>query len=68
MQVSTLSAQLGLRSELVDWYRDATSVPYGQFLIELSPRTSITLLFKYRIHSVKILHLGPAETVKNFER
>ena len=39
MQVSTLSAQLGLRSELVDWYRDATSVPYGHLLLDLSPRT-----------------------------
>ena len=29
MQVSTLSAQFGLGSEIVDWYRDATSVPYG---------------------------------------
>ena len=27
MRVSTLSAQLRLRSELVDWYLDATSVP-----------------------------------------
>ena len=27
MQGSTPSAQLGLGSELVDWYRDATSVP-----------------------------------------
>ena len=39
MQVSTLSAQLGPGSELVYWYRDATSVPYGRFLIDLSPRT-----------------------------
>ena len=37
--VSRLSAQLGLGSELVDWYRDATSVPYGHLLIDLSPRT-----------------------------
>ena len=37
MQVSTLSAQLGLGSELVYWYRNATSVPYVQFLIDLSP-------------------------------
>ena len=29
MQVSTLSAQLGVGPELVDWYRQATSVPYG---------------------------------------
>ena len=39
MQVSTLSAQLGLSSELVDWYQDATSVPYGHSMIDLSPRT-----------------------------
>ena len=39
MHVSTLSVQLGLGSELVDWYRDAASVPYGQLLIDLSTRT-----------------------------
>ena len=39
MQVTTLSAQLGLGSELVDWYRDATSVSFGHLLIGLSPRT-----------------------------
>ena len=38
MQVNTLSAQLGLGSELVDWYRDITSVPYGLLLIDLLPR------------------------------
>ena len=39
MQVSTPSAQLGLGSELVDWYRDATFAPYGRLLVDLSPRT-----------------------------
>ena len=39
MQVSTLSAQLGLVSKLADWHRDATSVPYGHLLIDLSRRT-----------------------------
>ena len=39
MQVTTLSTQLGLGSELVDWYPDATSVPLGHLLIDLSPRT-----------------------------
>ena len=38
-QVSTLSALLGLGSELVDWYWDATSVPYRPLLIDLPPRT-----------------------------
>ena len=27
MQFSTISAQLGLGSELIDWYQDATSFP-----------------------------------------
>ena len=39
MQVTTLGAQLSLSSELVDWYRDATSVSLGHLLIDLSPRT-----------------------------
>ena len=70
MQVSMLSAQLGLGSQLVDWYRNAASVPYGHLLIDLSPRTdgSSTLLYKHRIHSLKISYPGPTETVKNFGR
>ena len=39
MQVTTLSTQLALGSDLVDWYQDATSVPCGHLLIDLSPRT-----------------------------
>ena len=39
LQVTTLSTQLGLGSELVGWYRDATSAPFGHLLIDLSPRT-----------------------------
>ena len=39
MQVTTFSTQLGLGSELVDWYRDATSVPFGHLLIDMSLRT-----------------------------
>ena len=40
MQVSTSSTQLGLGSELVDWYRDASSVPYGHLLTDWLPRTN----------------------------
>ena len=36
MQVTTLSTQLGLGSELVDWYRDATFPPFSHLLIDLS--------------------------------
>ena len=70
MQVTTLSTQLGLGSELVDWYRDATSVPFGHLLINLSPRTDDRLRYCtiHRIHSLKILYLGTTETVKNFGR
>ena len=45
MQVTTLGAQLGLVSELVDWYRDATYVPFGHLLIDLSPRTDDRLRY-----------------------
>ena len=45
MQVTTLSRQLGLGLELVDWYRDATSVPFGHLLIDLSPRTDERLRY-----------------------
>ena len=45
MQVTTLGAKLGLGSELVDWYRDATSVPFGHLLIDLSPRTNDRLRY-----------------------
>ena len=45
MQVTTLSTQLGLVSKLVDWYLDATSVPLGHLLIDLSPRTDDLLCY-----------------------
>ena len=45
MQVTTLGAQLGLGSELVDWYRDATSVAFGLLLIDMSPRTDDRLRY-----------------------
>ena len=45
MQVTTLGAQWGLGSKLVDWYCDATSVPFGNLLIDLSPRTDDRLRY-----------------------
>ena len=45
MQVTTLSAEFPLGSELVDWYRDALSVPFGHLLIDLSPRTDDRLRY-----------------------
>ena len=45
MQFSTDSEQLGLESKLFDWYRDATTNLYDQFLIDYSPRTDDRLRF-----------------------
>ena len=45
MQATTLSTQFGLGSELVDWYRDATSVPFGHLLIDWSPCTDDRLRY-----------------------
>ena len=45
IQVTTIGTQLGLGSELVDWYRAATSVSFGHLLIDLSPRTDDRLRY-----------------------
>ena len=45
MQVTTLSTQLGPGSEIIDWYRDATSVPFGHLLFDLSPRSDDRLRY-----------------------
>ena len=45
MQVGRLSVQLGLGTSLIDWYKDATSVPFGHLLIDLSPRTDDRLRY-----------------------
>ena len=39
LQINTLSQQLGLGSQLKDWYTKATSIPYGHLLIDLTPKT-----------------------------
>ena len=46
-QVASLSVHVQLRfgAALVDWYRDATSVPFGHLLIDLSPRTGDRLRY-----------------------
>ena len=52
MQINTLSAQLGHGSELVDWYRDATYVPNGHLLIDLSPRIDDQLRYCTKMRSI----------------
>ena len=65
MQVSELSATLGIGSELVDWYQDATSLTYRCFdCLVATNRQSITLLYKLWICSPKMFYPGPVETNK----
>ena len=45
LQVGRLSVQLWLGLSLVDWYKDATSVPFGLLIIDSSPRTDDRLRY-----------------------
>ena len=45
VHVSPFSAQLRPGSELVDWYRDATSVPFGHLIFDLMPRNDDRLRY-----------------------
>ena len=67
MQLSTFIAHLGLGSELVDWYQDATSVPYGHLLVVARPRTDDQLRYCTNTTSI-LINLYPrlVQTIKNF--
>ena len=66
MKVTTFGPQLGLGSELSDWYRYETSVPFGHLLIDLSPRTDDRLCYSTNSGSdlskflipERLMHLG----------
>lgn len=45
MQISRLGQQLGLGKLLNEWYKDATSKPFGHLLVDLSPQTVDQLRF-----------------------
>ena len=38
LQIKTISQQLRRGSQLKEWYQDATSIPYGHLLIDLTPK------------------------------
>ena len=38
LQINTLSQQLGLGSQLKEWYQDATFTPYAHLIIDLAPK------------------------------
>ena len=67
MQVTTLSIQLGLGSKLVDWYRDATSDPFGRLLIDFLPRTDDRLRFCTNTGSIPLIFYTP-DRLKHLKR
>ena len=60
LQINTLSQQLGLGSQLKDWYQDAKSVPYGHLLIDLTPKTVDSLKYCSNSGSVPTKFYLPA--------
>ena len=60
LQINTLSQQLGLGSQLKEWYQDATSVPYGHLLIDLTPKTIDSLRYCTNSGSVPTRFYLPA--------
>ena len=79
LQINTLGTQLGLGSQLKEWYQDATSVPYGHLLIDLSPKTVDSLRYctnsgsaptKFYLpkHSQKITFLDDEHTISLYAK
>ena len=60
LQINTLSQQLGLGSQLKEWYQDALSVPYGHLLIDLTPKTVDSLRYCPNSGSVPTKFFLPA--------
>ena len=59
LQINTLSQQLGLGSQLKDWYTKATSIPYGHLLIDLTPKTVDSLRFCTNSGSIPSIFFPP---------
>ena len=66
LQIDTLSQQLGLGSQLKEWYQDATSTPYGHLLIDLTPKTVDSLRHCTNSGSVPSKFNLPAGTETKF--
>ena len=64
LQVGRLSVHLRLRLSLVDWFKDATSVPFGHLKNDLSPRTDDRLWY-YTNSGKKTSHFYIPEQLKH---
>ena len=65
-QINTLSQQLGLGSQLKEWYQDATSTPNGHLLIDLTPKTVDSLRYCTNISSIPSKRYLSVGTETNF--
>ena len=65
-QINTLSQQLGLGSQLKGWYQDATSILYGDLLLDLTPKTVDLLRYCTNSGSVPSKFCLPVGTVTKF--
>ena len=45
LQINTLSQELGLGSQLKEWYHDATSIPSNYLLVDITPKTVDSLRY-----------------------
>ena len=59
LQINILSQQLGLGSQLKDWYTTATSVPYDHLIIDFTPKTVDSLRYCTNSGSTPSLFLLP---------
>ena len=66
LQINRLSQQLVLGSQLEEWYQDATSIPYGDLIINLTPKTVDSLRCCTNSGSVLSKNCVPAETETKF--
>ena len=66
LQINTLSQQLDLGSQLKEWYQDAKSIPYGQLLFDLTPKTVDSLRYCTNSGSISTKFYLPAGTETKF--
>ena len=66
LQINTLSQQLGLGSQLKEWYQEVTFSPYGHLLIDLTPKTVNSLRYCTNRGSILSKFYLPAGTETKF--
>ena len=66
LEIKTFNQQLGLGSQLKEWYQDKTTTPYGHLLVDLTPKTVDSLRYCTNSDSVPSKFYLPAGTETKF--